>query len=545
MSNGYFRELRQYSVKEIADILGIDSIACVKNLIGKLMKCSVLKAVSRSKKEYDRVDESNEFVGDIETSTKVAYVFNYVGIVIIDKYIIKCYPKYIRLSNEPEIAFKTVLRVMQKINSDNPTLNLSGGGEVSPQEGIALKLYILDEFYRRGLYIKERESTEENGEGEILWDETLEEQSYCFGGNILHIPMKTLLIEDDEDYYTNLHKCILSQISRELEENGMTSLFELTTVFFSSVSLADFDSTEHILYMLEREEREQYVTWKRALIRALHAYVAIGNTERSGGRFELYGTNTFHVVWEKVCKAIFGACLGLRLSSLPGTLSKHYSHRKKDKLIDIVEKPVWYGVRENAYVDAQGTFEPDLIGIYSYEKQIGHEFWIFDAKYYYYTFEKKKNSEGYIISGQPGVEDVAKQYMYEIVYREFIESQSYVMAHNVFLTPTEESTYYFGYVRIGALERFNSKRLKNIEIIKLNAEEAYKLYLNGNKVKNIIDYFHNIFSKNITDENGYDEGEKRTPIMRIAENMSIAKRKDDVLRKKDNIQTPDNVPDMV
>lgn len=527
MTNGYFRELRQYSIKDISDILGISSIASTKDLIGKLLKSSILKAVSRSKNEYDRVDEYNEFVGDAISNPRVSYVFNYVGIVVVDEYVVKCYPKYIRLTDKPEKEFKTILRVIQKANSENPVLDLTGGGDVSPQEGIALKLYILNEFYQRGFYVNEREVSEDNGEGEILWEETLEEQSYFIGKSVIHTPIKTLLIEDDEDYFTNLHKCVLSQISRELEENGMNKLFELTPLYFTSITLADFDSTEHILYMLEREEREQYVTWKRVLIRALHAYVGINNTEKSGGRFELYGTNAFHVIWERVCKKIFSDCLNLPLKSLPTTLSELYSQKKNYRLIDIIEKPIWYGIRENSYVDAQDTFKPDLIGIYTSENQGNYEFWIFDAKYYYYTFEKKKNSNEYIILGQPGVEDVAKQYMYEIVFRNFIKAQGYVMAHNIFLIPTEESTYYFGNVRIVSLERFNNESLKTIEVVKINAEDAYRLYLNGNKANNVISFLRNFKYVHSVNACLYNEGEYGSSVMKVAEDASFKERKDE------------------
>ena len=520
MSNGYFRELQQYSVKDISDNLGILDVAITKKLIGKLRKNSVLKAVSRSKTEYDKVDETNEFIGDVDSDFKVAYVFNYVGIIIVDKYVIKCYPKYIRHSDEPEDEFKTILKVLQKANSDNPVLDLSSGGNAFSQEGIALKLYILNEFYQRGLYIKEKESSEDNGEGEILWDETLEEQSYCIGGNIFHLPLKTLLIEEDEDYFTNLHKCVLSQISRELEENGMNKLFGLTSLYLTPISLADFDSVEHILYMLEREVREQYVTWKRALLKALQSYVVTNKMEKSGGRFELYGTNAFHVIWENVCKKIFRDCLDLPLKSLPATLSELYSKKKNYRLIDIIEKPIWYGVRENVYVNANKTFKPDLIGIYSSENQGVHEFWIFDAKYYYYAFEKKKNSEEYIIIGQPGVEDIAKQYMYEIVFRDFIKAQGYVMTHNIFLTPTEEQTYYFGNVRIDSLERFNNEKLKTIEVVKINADDAYKLYLNGNKAYNIIKYLRNFKYEHRVNACLYNEGEYQSSSMKVAETNS-------------------------
>ena len=69
------------------------------------------------------------------------------------------------------------------------------GGIISNE--IALKLFLLREYYQRGLYRVEREIIEDNGAGEILWEETLETPGYYKNGKVFHIPLKTLKVEDD------------------------------------------------------------------------------------------------------------------------------------------------------------------------------------------------------------------------------------------------------------------------------------------------------------------------------------------------------------
>ena len=485
--------VKYFYSKEIADTLNIRNIESVKALITTLKQYSIVKSVKSSKEEYVVINDCDEVPGDKLDSSDVSYVFNYVGIVILGNYTIKCYPKYIRSTDEPKKEFKTILRVIQDYNSRNPVMYLNNGLDGSMKNGIALKLYILNEFYQRGLYIKEREVIEDNGEGEIIWEETLESPTIYVNGEVFHVPLKTLLIEDNEDYFTNLHKCILTQISADFIKNGLADIFDINQVFLTSVSLKDFDNTEHILYMLRKEQRSQYVTWKQQLLQALYTYISLDNIKNNNTAFDLYGTNSFHVIWEDVCKVNFGDCLDTKLNALSGGLSPSLLPYKNKKLKDIIEKPIWHNHKLNAYVEAENTFIPDLLGIYYSKNDAKYEFWIFDAKYYYVTYKKKKNSTAIIIEGQPGVEDIAKQYLYELVYRRFVSMQNYILMHNIFLMPTENKSEYIGFASLESLKKLNGSGLEQIEIINLCAEEMYQMYLKKDKTYDILSYLHNIF----------------------------------------------------
>lgn len=491
MGNGYFRELRQYNIREIADTLNIRNTESVKALIAKLKQYSIVKSVKSSNEEYVVINDSDEVLGDKFESSDVSYVFNYVGIIILGNHVIKCYPKYIRSSDEPEKEFKTILHVIQDYNSRNPVLYLNSGLDGSMRNGIALKLYILNEFYQRGLYIKEREAIEDNGEGEIIWEETLESPTIYVNGEVFHVPLKTLLIEDDEDYFTNLHKCVLTQISADFVKNGLSDIFDMNQIYLTSVSLQDFDSKEHILYMLRKEQRSQYVTWKQQLLRALYAYISLDNIKDTDVAFDLYGTNSFHVVWEEVCKFVFSDCLNVELNALPGKQSEDLSSRRDKKLKDVIEKPTWYNRELDVYVQADNTFIPDLVGIYCSEENDRYEFWLFDAKYYYITYKRKKGSDNFLVEGQPGVEDIAKQYLYELVYRGFVSIRDYKLMHNVFLIPSEEETMYIGHTSIESLKNLNGGKLERIEVVKLCADEVYQLYLRKRKADSILSYLRN------------------------------------------------------
>jgi len=64
------------------------------------------------------------FKHDYITYEKGYYKFKYVGILVVENVIIKCYPKYIKTDDEEEIEklFKQVLKVIMKYDStnDNP-----------------------------------------------------------------------------------------------------------------------------------------------------------------------------------------------------------------------------------------------------------------------------------------------------------------------------------------------------------------------------------------------------------------------------------------
>ena len=111
--------------------------------------------------------------------------------------------------------------------------------------------------------------------------------------------------------------------------------------------------------------------------------------------------------------------------------------------------------------------------------------WIFDAKYYNINFDGDNP-----VKNQPGVEDVAKQYLYELVlknllYKNFSDPYKYVIVQNVFLCPSNSGkTEVLGTVSIESLKNLIEIKLENINVVKLNASAMYRSYLaeeKGNK----------------------------------------------------------------
>ena len=116
MANGFFRELKHYKLYEISNEFNIETEE-TKRLVGILKKYGVIKTVNASKPDYEDLSNQDIVLTDVvEGSDDVEYVFDFVGVVMIDKYVFKCYPKYISSNDTTMNQLKQVLKVIKKYN---------------------------------------------------------------------------------------------------------------------------------------------------------------------------------------------------------------------------------------------------------------------------------------------------------------------------------------------------------------------------------------------------------------------------------------------
>lgn len=157
----------------------------------------------------------------------------------------------------------------------------------------------------------------------------------------------------------------------------------------------------------------------------------------------------------------------LGILKLPVPLKEDYNRRQK--LIELIEKPLWTITGKCA----KDTLIPDLVSICKVNDQ--HQFIIFDAKYYNAHLEK-----GIVPTGQPGIESITKQYLYQLAYQQFIEDHNFSSVKNCFLLPTENNEIEDkGEVR---MEMLSNLGLQDIKIRLIPATMAYDLYLSGSKM---------------------------------------------------------------
>ncbi len=474
MISEFVREQIRYTQKELCSILKSNEDEAII-LIRKLKEYGVLKAVKASDKQKNMnelldedVEISNVEVGENE----YFYVFTFVGVIVIARRVLKCYPKYLLSNKNPTNELKQIIKVLEKYNSSQQIIKtFNDSSESSSFNLLAVILFLLNDYYENGIYNTTDEIVEFNGTGEILWDKTINE-SFAILSNEkpyymeLHTRKR---VANDFDYFTRLHQCILTKISKELKNATLLDLFEITEVDLSDEKLDDFGDEDYILYRIEKELGLQYNTRKQLLLMTLYSYIDKKGSLHDLDCLTLFGTNNFNLVWEKICSHIMNNQLenSLGALNLPALLKDGYD--KKKKLIDLIEKPLWTITGK----EAKNTLIPDLVSIF--QNDGNYEFIIFDAKYYNAHLEY-----GITPSRQPGIESITKQYLYQLAYQKFINDHEFSAVKNCFLLPSEnDSIENKGEVKLEMMENIG---LQSVQVRFIPAVMAYDLYLTERKM---------------------------------------------------------------
>lgn len=468
MISEFVRERRRYTKRDLCDIFHCKEEKTV-SLIRKLREYGILKAVSASalrKDVSDLIDDDIE-VADIETGEQ-NYVFTFVGVIIIDGKVLKCYPKYLPDNAHPKDELRQILKVLEKYNSNRQNVRMFEESTDNDSFNLlSTLLFLLNDYYENGVYSNTEDIVEINGSGEILWDKTINETIPLLSGNRpYYVNLLTKKrVNDEYDYIRRLHECILTKASKELQDADLLDLFEIAGVDLSDDDISDFGENDYILYRIEKELSVQFNTGKQTVLKTLYSYISGSGNLSDTDALSVFGTNKFELVWEKVCADIMDNQLNTVLGSLslPVPLKKEYD--KRQKLIDIIEKPLW-SVTGNT---AEDTFIPDLISIQ------GDRFIIFDAKYYTPVLEPGKPPKS-----QPGIESVAKQYLYQLAYQKFIEDHGFTEVKNCFLLPTKENNVTDK--GTASMNILGNLGLENIRVKLLPASKAYSYYLSGRKM---------------------------------------------------------------
>lgn len=478
--SSYVREQERYTKNNLRDIFSFaDNEA--ERFIKNLKSFGVLKSVRNSNEQMeisDLTDEDLEIINDSAESGDCLYVFTYVGIITCGNRIVKVYPKYLLSKDADHLEnMKQVLKVLKKYSrSKEQIVNVfNGNGENRSFNMLAVILYLLNDYYEYGIYTNSENIIEINGDGDILWGKTIDESFAMLQDNKpYYMELFTgRTADDDMDYFKRLHECILTECSEQLHETQLDILFDIDQIALSEEKLNDFGDTDYILERLQKELKIQFNTRRQILLKTLYAYVSQSRRLlEDNNSISMYGTTAFHSVWEKVCAEVFDNKLNISLGKLNMSSPIAEGYEPDEMLKDIIEKPKWQGT-DTEEKEAQDTLIPDLISIL----KVGNVdyFLIFDAKYYNLRLEHGKT-----LSGNPGVGDVTKQYMYQLAYKNFIKAHNIAVVKNCFLIPTEKDDIINkGIAKMSMLEALG---LENIQIRLLPARMMYEYYLSHKKI---------------------------------------------------------------
>lgn len=480
----FVREQKRYSKRELKHIFSL-SVDDINGFIRNLKAFGVLKTVKNNTEQKNLSDLLDEDIvlSDETEEENYFYVFTYVGIITIGSRVIKCYPKYLLYEDKPVKELKKVLKVLGRYGSKNQIINLfNGDNEGRSFNALAVTLFLLNDYFENGIYCNEENIVEINGDGEILWAKTIDENFAFIKENrpyyMEFYTSKT--VDDEQDFFRQLHEFIITDCSNKLNKSDLLDLFDLTEVMLTDVELDFFGDLDYILYKIQNEVNNQFNTRKQVLLKTLYTYIANYRNIEDNYGISMYGTNSFNLVWEDICGQVFCNKLHSRLDQLRLPVPVNKDYNASDKLIDIIEKPVWIGYDAQGshfYKNAKDTLIPDIISIEKTDDMV--QFTIIDAKYYNLQLEENKN-----LRGNPGIGDVTKQYLYQLAFIKFINDHQIKKIRNFFAMPSQyDKILNKGCVQ---LEILKSLGLKNIQICWIPADMMYDLYLTNNTL-NITD----------------------------------------------------------
>ena len=483
MISVFLREQKRYTQEDLVKEFHCSEEKTVR-ILKRLKEYGVLKAVKANDTQKDLTDLLDEDIeiADVEVGeNEYLYVFTFVGVLTIEGRVLKCYPKYLLDATTPKAELKQVLKVLEKYNSREQIIRMyNDTSDSSAFNMLAVMLFLLQDYFEYGAYTNTQDIIESNGSGDILWDKTINETFTLLSNNRPYYPELLTMkrVNDDFDFFKRLHECILTRCTAELRDADLLDLFDIIGIDISDEQIDSFGDKEYILDRIAKELDVQFNTRKQLLLKTLYAYIANSSTLDDLDCFSMFGTNSFSLVWEKVCAEVMDNQLqkpigGLRL---PVPLAEQYRDIRHKKLIDLIDKPQWAGTApsgEPFVKQAEDTLIPDLISIVNADGN--YQFIIFDAKYYNIQLEHNKR-----LRGQPGIESITKQYLYQLAYQPFAEAHQINTVRNCFLMPTDSAEV----VEKGtvSLSMLSNLGLQDIQVRLLPAETVYRHYLENTKM---------------------------------------------------------------
>lgn len=525
--SNYVREDWDYSIDEIRRLFSFSSEYYkiydkpeekanteLKQFIKELLSRRLIKEKKRTTRNSDDEFENEEITEEavIEFDNysdndlikeKKNYAFSFVGIIICKSRIIYSYPKYFgdsfRLPSEiPMEELGQVIRVIEKysrekskqeINDISLFVDADDAGEINL---LSVMLFLLEDYAANGLYENNERVIEINGNGEILWQKTVDETYPMIINNKPYyfelFTKKT--INNEFDYFKLLHEYVLTQCSIEIKKAGLDYFFSLPTAYLSEEEESYFGDLDYITNQIDAEITVTYDDRKLSVLKAMRLYfcttgILVGDIE-----LQLIGTRSFNLIWEEVCAKVFESQKGDQnrhptvddiKPRIDYTIIDKQFDKKPPTLVELIKHPIWQRHEQDSKgIPAKETFNPDFLrfepnnAVNDNNSAETYTFYILDAKYYCPVWTDNR------IQKQPGVEDVAKQYLYYLAYRDILEKYNVTEVKNYFIMPKRKNAPESpGFVQLDILRNLG---LGVVEVRMLEPELLYDKYLNNQHI---------------------------------------------------------------
>lgn len=471
------QELQSYSISEFQSIFDLSEdetrevlkTLAYKNIVRKMSKnlSTVELEELNNGESFEQLNK--EFEGD-------NYKFKFVGIITVKDVCLIIYPKYISEFDEnfdkDNKIIKQLIEVMRKYESKEQKQFLSNNEKNKNYNLLALAIDLYDDYHINGLYSNEKTIIEENGEGEILWDKTINEKDAYFINDVpFYLDFFSVNKEtNEEDFFRRLHRCIITESYSKIEE--IFDILDYEPINISDDEIDYFGDKEYLITRLNQEMSRQFIDKKQKQLNMMKNYFLETENSNEDEEIKFIGTTSFNLVWEKVCAIVLGNSLDKKLEDLG---LDTIDNTGNITLKEVISKPEWKVSNSDIKHQSAKTLIPDLIVYNKKDRSIS----IYDAKYYNIILTEK------LLKNYPGVEDISKQYLYELAYRDLIKRNNLKIKENAFIMPTDkkmknQDTLFeeIGEVKFGIFENMEFKPIK----VKLAfAAKMYEKYLKSEK----------------------------------------------------------------
>lgn len=432
------QENNEYNFRELLDIFECDDT----NLIEILNILSRKRIVQINKNNIINYDLQNLSFNQTNIYVNDTFNFRYVGVIYVLDTILIIYPKYIdnylEDASNGYIFLNKILNVIKKYYDDYQSLNYSDSYDTCNLNEFSLLITILNDFLENGLYSRDVSIIQNCIDGEINWEQTMENNiSYTINNQIWYLDYYSQIIKQEKSYINQLHIYVIKEIYNKLKD--ILDILNYPTINLPNESIINFDDSNYIINMINLELGQQFNTHKIRILELLRTYFLNCFKISEEENLRLYGTSNFNIVWEDVCRKYYQFKMNLNFYNL-------------EKISPIIKD-----LDNNTEYVLLNAFRPDFI--LSNKEQ---EFFIFDAKYYKVNINE--------ICSIMSINDISKQFIYELLVREVNTSSK---IYNFLVFPTVLESKEFATIKYDIF-----KDLSPIKLILLNSIEAFDIYLN-------------------------------------------------------------------
>ena len=424
MRQAYVRELKPYSVAGLASKFGMDTGRTLL-LIEQLMARGIVRY------RADKADDAENIADDEGATDDERYQFNFVGMSMVGDLVVIAYPKYFRDRKPSLDELRQIMRLLKRDAGRTSVAVFADEGERTDDK-LPVMLALLELYAEYGVYSNYIEGREVNGSGSIDWNRTIGNHlPFLSDGRPVYLEYETRkTLRDESDFITRLHRAVLTECSKQLFGAHVGELLSLDELELSDEDVDDFGDAEALKWRLERERGSQFVDWKIGVLNLLWRYLLNRESMIQRDEVRALGTTSFFHLWEEACKTAFDDALDTKLGNLDLPLKGGWIERKRDTLLGIIEAPKWERRRGEGYIDCDpvATLIPDTV-TFAVGSDGRRAFCIYDAKYYVPRVGGK-------MKGQPGLESVTKQFLYQSAYKEFVLDHGFDYVVNAFLAPS-------------------------------------------------------------------------------------------------------------